>query len=83
MNLVTNFQDAVHDTAISYHRKLRDKTVTKSALDDISGIGNVKKQLLLKKFGSVKKIAEADISEIAEIKGINEELAKIIKEKLN
>ena len=81
-NLITMFQDSVHDTAIGYHKKLRDKELTKSALDEIQGIGEVRKRALLKKFGSIKKIAEADISEIAEIKGINDELAKQIKEAL-
>lgn len=42
MNLITNFQDTVHDTAITYHRKLRDKAITKSELDEIDGIGKVK-----------------------------------------
>ena len=81
-NLITSFQDAVHDTAIGYHKKLRDREVKKSALDDIKGIGEKKKNDLLKKFGSTKKIAEADIEEISKIKGINEELAKKIKEEL-
>ena len=81
-NLITMFQDSVHDTAIGYHKKLREKELTKSALDGISGIGEVKKNALLKKFGSVKKIAEADVEEISKIKGINEELAKRIKEEL-
>ncbi len=81
-NLITMFQDSVHDTAIGYHKKLREKELTKSALDEISGIGEVKKKALLKKFGSVKKIAEADVEEISKIKGINEELAKRIKEEL-
>ena len=82
-NLITNFQDAVHDTAIGYHKKLREKGVTKSALDDIKGIGEVKKKKLLKKFGSAKKIAEADVAEISKVKGINADLAKRIKEKLS
>ena len=81
-NLITMFQDSVHDTAIGYHKKLREKELTKSVLDEISGIGEVKKKALLKKFGSVKKIAEADVEEISKIKGINEELAKRIKEEL-
>lgn len=81
-NLITTFQDSVHDTAIGYHKKLRERELTKSALDEISGIGEVRKNALLKKFSSVKKIAEADISEICEIKGINEELARKIKEEL-
>ena len=76
MNLITNFQDQVHDTAITYHRKLRDKEVTKSELDEIKGIGEAKKKELLKHFGSIKKIREADIEEIAKVKGINLELDK-------
>lgn len=83
MNLITNFQDQVHDTAISYHRKLRDKEITRSELDEIKGIGEAKKKELLKHFGSIKKIKEADIEEIAKLKGINIELAKNIKDKLN
>lgn len=82
MNLITNFQDEVHKTAIEYHRKLRDKQVTKSTLDDIEGIGKVKKQELLKRFGSIEKIKLASIDEIVSIKGINEELARKIKEAL-
>ena len=83
MNLITNLQDQVHDTAINYHRKLRDKEITKSELDEIKGIGEAKKKELLKHFGSIKKIKEADIEEIGKLKGINLELAKNIKDKLN
>ena len=82
MNLITLFQDTVHDTAITYHRKLRDKSITKSELDDIQGIGKVKKQELLKEFGSVENIRKASLEELQEIKGINEELAKKIIESL-
>lgn len=78
MNLITLFQDTVHDTAITYHRKLRDNTVIKSQLDEIEGIGPAKKQALLKKFGSVEKIKQANIEELMEVKGINESLAKKI-----
>lgn len=78
MHLITLFQDTVHDTAITYHRKLRDKSVTKSELDEIDGIGPAKKQALLKKFGSVENIKKASIQELMQVKGINEELAKKI-----
>ena len=76
------FQDAVHDTAIGYHKKLRNGEVTRSALDNIKGIGTVKKVELLKKFGTVENISNASIEEIAEVKGINEELAVEIKKAL-
>ena len=82
-NLITTFQDSVHDTAIGYHKKLREQELKKSALDNIKGIGEVKKNALLKKFGSTKKISEANIEEIMKIKGINEELARKIKNELN
>ena len=82
LNTITMFQDAVHDTAIGYHKKLRDEEVTKSALDKIKGIGVVKKVELLKKFGSVEKIKEATVEEIAKLKGINLELAQKIKDEL-
>ena len=79
MNLITRFQDTVHDTAIEYHRKLRDKDITKSKLDDVHGIGKVKKQELLKKFGGIKQIKEASIEDLTKIKGINQELAEKLK----
>ena len=82
MNVITQFQDTVHDTAITYHRKLRDKSITKSKLDDIPGIGEVKKKELLKHFGSVKKIQEATIEELLQVKGINENIAKELKKQL-
>ena len=82
MNLITNFQDTVHNTAITYHRKIRDKEITKSKLDDIEGIGKVKKQELLKEFGSIEGIKQANIEELVKVKGITKELAKKIKSSL-
>lgn len=82
-NLITKFQDEVHDTAISYHRKLRDEAITKSELDDIKGIGNAKKLLLLKEFGSVEKIKNATEEELTKLNGINSNLAKNILQQLN
>jgi len=77
-NLITKFQDEVHDTAISYHRKLRDENITKSELDEIEGIGKIKKLALLKHFGSVENIRNSTIEELTQVKGINENLAKKI-----
>ena len=81
-NLITKFQDTVHDTAIEYHRKLRDTEISKSKLDNIRGIGNIKKKELLKKFKTIKEIKNANIEELTQIKGITIELAKKIKEEL-
>lgn len=74
MNVITKFQDTVHDTAISYHRKLREKSITKSELDNIKGIGEAKKKALIKHFGSVEKIKQASRQELMEVKGINEKI---------
>lgn len=80
MFLITRFQDTVHDTAITYHRKVRDRQITKSELDDVYGIGEAKKKALLKQFGSVEKIKQASFEELMEVKGITENLAKRLKE---
>ena len=80
MMTITNFQDEVHNVAIEYHRKLRDKEMTRSVLDDIEGIGEKRKQELLKTFGSIEKIKEADIEDIMKIKGITRSIAENIKE---
>lgn len=80
MNLITRFQDTVHDTAINYHRKLREKAITKSELDEIKGIGEVKKKELLKHFGSVDKIKKASKEELMHVKGITEKIAEEVKQ---
>lgn len=82
MKAITNFQDCVHNTAIEYHRKVRSKEVTKSLLDNIDGIGEVRKTELLKRFGSVEKIFNASDDEISQINGINKKMAQKIKEEL-
>lgn len=82
MNTITYFQDCVHEKAIGYHRKLRGKDITKSELDNIIGIGPAKKKALLKHFGSVKKIKEAEVEEIEKVPGINKNLAQSIKDQL-
>lgn len=82
-NFVTNFQEEVHKTAIEYHRKLRDKQITKSELDEIPGIGEKKKQMLLQKFKTINAIKDASIEEITELKGITKPLAEKIKQALN
>ena len=78
-NLITHFQNTVHDTAIEYHRKLRDSNAIKSKLDEVKGIGEVKKKALLKTYGSIEKIKEAKIEDLTKIKGINKEIAIKLK----
>ena len=77
-NLVTFLQDEVHNTAIEYHRKLRQNRVRESELDKVDGIGEKKKKALLQRFKSVRKIKEASVEELCMVDGINEELAQRI-----
>ena len=77
-NLVTFLQDEVHNTAIEYHRKLRQNRVRESELDKVEGIGEKKKKALLQRFKSVRKIKEASVEELCVVDGINEELAQRI-----
>ena len=80
---ITNFQNEVHNTAIEYHRKLREKDINKSELDSINGIGQKKKELLLKEFKTIDNIREADVNDLLKVKGITFDLAKKIKDKIN
>ncbi len=82
MNFITRLQTEVHNTAIEYNQKLMNKDITKSKLDKIEGIGPKKKQELLRKFGSIEGIKKASIEEISNLPGINEKLARKIKEEL-
>ncbi len=81
--LLTFIQDEVHDTAISYHRKLRDSKIKKSLLDEVEGIGEKKKTALLKRFHSIENIKKASVAELCLVDGINESLAEKILEKLS
>ena len=80
---ITNLQNEVHNTAIEYHRKLREKEMTKSELDDIEGIGKAKREALLKEFGTIEKIKSASIEDLTKVKGINKELAEKVKKSIN
>ena len=65
--LLTQMQDEVHRFAITYHKKLRSKAQTKSILDEIDGLGDVRKKKLWNHFRSMKKLKEATIDELSEI----------------
>ena len=79
--LLQRIQDEVHRFAISFHRQIRSKNAFQSMLDDISGIGEKRRKLLLKTFGSVKKMKEASIAEFTAI-GIPAAVAEELIEKL-
>ena len=68
---LTKVQDEVHNYAITYHRKIKAKGMLSSILDAVPGIGDVRKKELLKKYGSLKKIKEANKEELEKILGKN------------
>ena len=71
-------RDESHRYGITLHRKLRNKTTLASEIDNIHGIGEQKKQSLLRHIGSLKRIREASVEELMEVSGIGQELAQQI-----
>ncbi len=80
--LVQRLRDEAHRFAITYHRQLRAKAQTKSALDDLPGVGPARKRALLRVFGSTRALKQATVDEIAAVPGIGEALAARIREHL-
>ncbi|MBA2265541.1 MAG: excinuclease ABC subunit UvrC [Chloroflexi bacterium] len=77
--LVQRIRDEAHRFAITYHRDVRGKRALRSELDDIAGIGPGRKKALLKRFGSVRRIREASLEEVADTPGISRDLAERLK----
>ncbi|NMA82982.1 MAG: excinuclease ABC subunit UvrC [Epulopiscium sp.] len=75
MKLVARIQDEAHRFAIEYHRKLRSKQQIQSVLDEIPGIGPVRRKALLQHFGSVEKIRQATLEEIQAVDTMNQKTA--------
>ncbi len=75
--LLQRIQDEVHRFAITFHRQLRGKSMIQSILDEIPGVGQKRKQLLLKHFGSVKKMQHASVEDFMKI-GIPKNVAESI-----
>jgi excinuclease ABC subunit C len=67
---------------LAYHRKLRERRIRESRLDDIPGIGATRKQTLLRHFGSVARLARAPERAIAALPGVGTVLARLIKQTL-
>ena len=72
---IASIQEEVHNYAITYHRSLRNKALTKSILDDIQGIGEKRKKSLLNHFKDVEAIKKATMEEILEVDGMNKSIA--------
>ena len=76
--LITRMQDEAHRFAIEYHRQLRSKTQVKSVLDEIPGIGPARRKALMKYFGSIEKIREADEEELMKAESMNAGSARAV-----
>jgi excinuclease ABC subunit C len=82
LRMLQVLRDEAHRFAVSYHRKLRGKRTLASGLDGVPGIGPKKRQALMRQFGSVRRLREAGIEEIAEVKGVGRQLAEQLKSHL-
>ncbi|WP_340538332.1 excinuclease ABC subunit UvrC [Nocardioides sp. GXZ039] len=78
--LLQRVRDEAHRFAITHHRGRRSKTMVESMLDDVPGLGEVRRKTLLKHFGSLKKLREADVADIAQVPGIGPRTAEAIKD---
>ncbi len=83
LRVLQTLRDEAHRFAISYHRELRQQRLQQSLLDEISGVGEVRKKELLRVFGSVRALRKASAAEIAEkVPGLGDALAEKIREYL-
>ena len=77
--LMQRLRDEAHRFAITYHRSLRAKAATRSAFDDLPGVGPKRRAALLRVFGSAKRVREAPVEQVAAVPGIGASLAAKIK----
>ena len=80
--LIKQVRDESHRFAITFHRELRDKAMTVSVLDDVSGIGPTRKRAIMRHFGSMKRLRAASEEEIASVGGIPSEVAHAVYDTL-
>ncbi|GAA1918566.1 excinuclease ABC subunit UvrC [Nocardioides hwasunensis] len=78
--LLQRIRDEAHRFAINHHRSRRSKSMVESMLDDVPGLGEVRRKTLLKHFGSLKKLREAEVGAIALVPGIGPRTASAIKD---
>ena len=78
--LLQRVRDEAHRFAITHHRSRRSKSMVESMLDDVPGLGEVRRKTLVKHFGSLKKLRAAELDEIAQVPGIGPRTAIAIKD---
>ncbi len=79
--LLQRIRDESHRFAISYHRQLRDKRMTKSVIDDIPGLGPTRKKRLLKELGGITKVKRAELSDLQELSWLPDAVALAVYNK--
>ncbi len=82
LHLLQRVRDEAHRFAVSHQRRRRKRRTLTSALDDIPGVGPARRKALLRHFGSVRAVRDAEAHEIAEVDGVGEALAEAIREHL-
>jgi excinuclease ABC subunit C len=80
--LLQRLRDEAHRFAITHHRSRRSKSMVESLLDQVPGLGEVRRKALITYFGSLKKVRAATVEEIAAVPGFGPKLALAIKEAL-
>ena len=81
--LLQQVRDEAHRFAITYHRKLREKRMVRSVLDDVPGLGPVRRRRLLKEFGSVKRLRASTEQELVAVPWLPERVARSLYEHLH
>ncbi len=83
LHLIQHIRDEAHRFAIMAHRQKRKKKRSRSILEEIEGIGNKRRQLLIRHFGGLQGVSKASINELTKVSGINKNLAKKIYETIH
>src|SRR5919109_5249594 len=81
--LLQRVRDEAHRFAITYHRKLRGRSMTASVLDGIPGVGETRRRQLVRHFGSTRKAAQASLEELEQVPGLGPQLAKVVYDHLH
>ncbi len=80
--LIKQVRDEAHRFAITFHRELRDKAMTASVLDEVEGVGHVRKKAIMRHFGSMKRLRAASVDDIAAVKGVPRAVAQEVYDTL-
>ncbi|MDQ3104673.1 MAG: excinuclease ABC subunit UvrC [Actinomycetota bacterium] len=76
--LLQRIRDEAHRFAITHHRSRRSRSMVESALDDVPGLGEVRRKALLSRFGSLKRLRAASVDEVAEVPGVGRRTAEAV-----